>query len=112
MINLNSQNFGRRLSTAAFGFGLIGIVLWLLSYVWILFRFAGRETEAVWSFVISVEIGAMAAGLISIAAGLIARRLVAPEGAYSRNAQRGTKLGAAVWVCIVLFNLIGIFFFS
>ncbi|HEX8636884.1 MAG TPA: hypothetical protein VF692_02390 [Pyrinomonadaceae bacterium] len=97
---------------AAFGFGLIGFVLWLLSYVWILFRFAGRETDAVWSFVLSVEIGAMAAGLISIASGLIAGRFIETDGTYSRRARHGAKLGAAVWVCIVLFNLMGIFFFS
>jgi hypothetical protein len=111
MTNLNSQNFGQRLSTASIGAGLIGIVLWLLSYVWILFRFAGRETEAVWSFVIFVEIGAMAAGLVSIAAGLIARRLIEPGSVDSKRAALGAKLGAAVWICIVLFNLIGIFFF-
>lgn len=111
MTNLNSQNFGRRLSTASIGVGLIGIVLWMLSYVWILFRFAGRDAEAVWSFVIFVELGAVAAGLVGIAAGLIARRLTEPGGADSKRAALGAKLGAAAWVCIVLFNLIGIFFF-
>jgi hypothetical protein len=108
---LKTRNFGRRLSTAALGLGFIGILLWLLSYVWILFRLTGRETEAVWSFVVAVEIGAMIAGLSSILLGAISRwRYAERNSADFRNATRGIMLGATVWFCLVVFNLVGILF--
>ena len=107
---LKNQNFGR-LSTAALSFGLIGIPLWLLSYVWIPFRLTGRESESVWDFTVAVEIGAMAAGLFSIVAGVIARRYAERNSADYRRALRSIMLGAALLFCIVFFNLAGIIFF-
>ena len=110
---LKTQNFGWRLSTAALSLGLIGIPLLLLSYVWILFRLTGRETKAVWTFVVAVEIGAMIAGLLSIFLGVISRwRYVERDSTDYRNTARAIKLGVVVWVCIVVFNLAGIIFFS
>lgn len=106
------QKKGEKLSTAALWLGLSGIPLWLLSYVWIPFRFARLESETVWAAVVAFELGAMAAGLLSIAAGLTALWLL-ERGSFSfRRAAKGTVLGIAILVCIVLFNLIGIFFFS
>jgi hypothetical protein len=109
---LKKQEFGRRLATTAFGLGVTGFPLWLLSYVWIGFRLTGRETDALWKFIAVSEIGAMIAGLLSIALGVISRRFVEPDGADFRTATRAIMLGATVWVFIVVFNLIGIFFFS
>jgi hypothetical protein len=102
----------RRLSGVALSLGLIGLPLWLLSYIWIPFRLTGRETEAVWSFIVVSEIGAMIAGLSSIILGLIAFRYAERGGEDFRKASRAVKLGAATWVCLVVFNLVGIIFFS
>jgi hypothetical protein len=109
---LKNQRLGGQLSTIAISIGSIGIPLWMLSYVWIAFRLAGRETDAVWSFVVAVEIGAMAAGLLSMFLGVISRRCVERSGADFRRATRVILLGAAVWICLVVFNLVGIIFFS
>jgi hypothetical protein len=109
---LKTQNLARRLSTAAVSCGFIGIPLWLLSYVWIPFRLAGRESEAMWSFAVACEIGAMLAGLLGIVLGVVSRRRFEPGGADSRNATRAIMLGAGVWICLVVFNLAGIIFFS
>lgn len=107
-----TRHLGRSLSLAALGCGIAGIPLWLLSYVWILFRLAGRETEGVWGVVVACEVGAMCAVLCGTIAGVVARRRVEPGGEDSRRAGRGMKLSAAVFACVVLFNLIGIIFFS
>jgi hypothetical protein len=112
MLVSESQNLGRKLSIAAFNLVIVGFPLWLLSYVWIPFRIAGRETETVWNIVVASEIGAMAAGLISIALGLIARQYIKKDNADFRRATWSIKLSASLWICIVLFNLLGIFFFS
>lgn len=109
---LKNQNSGQNLATTSYGLAFIGIPLWLLSYVWIPFRFAGRETDAVWSFVVASELGAMAAGILSIASGLIAQWYVERGTQNFHRAKRAITLGAIVCLCIVLFNLIGIFFFS
>ena len=106
------KTIGQRLSNIALGLGFIGLPLWLLSYAWIPFRLAGRETETVWDFIIAIEIGAMIAGLSSIILGLIAFRYAEGGAADSRKASRAVMLGAATWVCLVVFNLIGIIFFS
>jgi hypothetical protein len=41
---LKTQALGRQLPITAHSFGLIGILLRLLSYIWIPLRFVGRET--------------------------------------------------------------------
>ncbi len=106
------KTVGQRLSNIAQGLGLIGLHLWLLSYAWIPFRFVGREAEAVWDFIIVSEIAAMIAGLSSIILGLITFRYAEGGKADSRRASRAIMMGAATWVCLVVFNLISIIFFS
>ena len=106
------KTVGQRLSNVAFVLGFIALPLWLLSYAWIPFRFTGRETETVWNFIIASEIGAMIAGLSSIILGLIAFRYAERGKADFRRASRAVMLGVATWVCLVVFNLIGIIFFS
>jgi hypothetical protein len=104
------SNYVRKLTRLAFLSGFLGIILWLLSYSWILFRLIGRETDSVWSFVIAVEIGAMIAGLLSVILGVISRRSSA-GAADLRRASQALMLGGAVWFCLIFFNLVGIYFF-
>jgi hypothetical protein len=106
----NSRTLGQILSKTAFAFGLIGMPLWALSYVWILFRVLGRESEAVWDFVIAVEVGAMVAGLLSVLLGLLSRRYIRRVEADYLYARRAVMLGTIVWSCLVVFNLVGIVF--
>jgi hypothetical protein len=75
-VMINSRTTARVLSRTALAFGLTGLPLWALSYVWILFRVVGRESEAVWDFVIAVEVGAMAAGVLSVLLGLLSLRCI------------------------------------
>jgi hypothetical protein len=112
MLKIQHLEIGRGLSMTALGLGIVGIPLWMLSYVWILFRYAGRETEAVWDVVIAGEIGAMLAVLLGTISGVMARRYVEPDDKDFRCATSGLKLCAAVFICIVLFNVMGIIFFS
>jgi hypothetical protein len=44
---MSKKTVGHQLSNIAYGLGFIGLALWLLSYIWIPFRLAGRETERV-----------------------------------------------------------------
>ena len=101
---------GRRLASSALLCGIIGIPLWLLSYVWILFRYAGRETEIVWSVAVACEMGAMLAVLSGTISAVMARRLLGAEGEDFRRATSGLRLSAAVFICLVIFNLTGIIF--
>jgi len=107
-----SRTIGKRLALAAFIGGFIGLLLWLGSYIWIPFRFAGRETDAVWSVVIASEIGAMAAGLFSLIAGAVACRITERNSPDFYRAKYGFGLGVVIWIFLVAFNLIGIYFFS
>ena len=107
-----TKNFSQKLAAPAFNLALAGFPLWLLSYVWILFRFAGAETEVVWSIVVAGEIGAMLAGLFSVFLGLLSRRLAECGSPDFPAAANAVKLGVALWICIVFFNLVEIIFFS
>jgi hypothetical protein len=66
----------------------------------------------VWIFVVVCEIAAMLCGLFAVVAGLAARRYLSHDGLSFKRAGRGVILGTIVWVCIVIFNLAGILFFS
>ena len=112
MAGTKKLTLGRRLSNGALWCGLVGVPLWMLSYVWIPFRFAGRETEAVWSVVVAAELGAMLTVVLGTVGGLTARRCSASDERDVRRAASGLKLNAAVFACLVLFNLIGIICFS
>ena len=105
-----TKGFAPRAALAALVLGIAAIPLWMLSYVWIPFRFAGYETETVWSVVIASEIGAMITGL-AIILGVVSRRYT-QRGGESRRATLAIKLGVGVWICLVVFNLIGIVFFT
>jgi hypothetical protein len=106
------RTFSPLISKWSFRSGVTGIPLWLLSYSWVLSRIAGCETEAVWVFVVVCEIASMMAGLFAIVAGLLARRYLSPDSLGFKRAGRGVLLGTGVWICIVIFNLAGIFLFS
>jgi hypothetical protein len=107
-----TKGFAPRAALAALVLGIAAIPLWMLSYVWIPFRFAGYETETVWSVVIASEIGAMITGLLAIILGVVSRRYTQRGGGESRRATLAIKLGVGVWICLVVFNLIGIVFFT
>src|SRR5579859_4336757 len=102
---------GNRLARTALVCGVLGLLLWLLSYSWVPFALTGHEAGEFISYVVAVsEVCGLLIGLVSVGSGLIARRR-APAGSPERRwASRGLAMGALALVLIVGFNLLGLVF--
>jgi hypothetical protein len=98
---------GSRLATAAFVCGVLGFLLWLLSYAWIPFALVGKEPEAIVYVVVAGELGGFLASLCSICCGILGRKRLQPGISAHRLASQGLAMGAVVLVLLVGLNILG-----
>jgi hypothetical protein len=96
-----------RLAAAAFVFGVLGFLLWLLSYAWVPFALVGKESNVVVYVVVAGELGGFLASLGSICCGILGRQRLQPGTRAHRLASQGLAMGAVVLVLLVGLNVLG-----
>lgn len=102
-----------RLATTAFVCGVLGLVLLLLSYLWIPFALLGIEVgsvaveSALAYIIVAGEAGGLLAGLAGIVFGVIVREHLQSGTKAHRLASRGLAMGIVALVLIVGLNVLG-----
>jgi hypothetical protein len=96
---------GEKLAGTSMVCGVVGLPLWLLSYTWLPFAWAGRDGWFVWSAVVVGEIGALAAGALGVGLGITARMRFRSGTPDHRRATRGLLLGAIVLGLVLVPNI-------
>ncbi len=95
-----------RLATAAFVCGVLGFLLWLLSYAWVPFALMGKESDVIVYVVVAGELGGLLASLCSIGCGVLGRKLLQPGNRAHRLAWQGFVMGVVVLVLLVGLNIL------
>lgn len=95
------------LATAAFVCGVLGFLLWLLSYAWVPFAFMGKESDVI-VYVVAGELGGLLASLCSIGCGVLGRKLLQSGTRAHRLASQGFVMGVVVLVLLVGLNILGV----
>lgn len=104
------DDIGSRLATAAFACAVLAVPLWLLSFSWVPFALAGHEVGSVRYVILAGEVGALAAALLAIGLGVVARKRAPAGTPYYRRASRGLIVGTIALALIVGLNALGVVF--